>query len=166
VFLISSPQNGGNGKIKGYEVGGQTFFDFLPAPLDGLGVQANYTFVDSRAPSPIPGQTVPLENLSRNSYNLVGIYEKGPFSLRAAYNWRDKYVTATTGDAAARPVIVRAQGQLDASISLDVTEQISLTVDATNLTKNKLVDYYGSPIFPKSFSQFDQTFEAGVRFRF
>ncbi|WP_068084975.1 TonB-dependent receptor [Novosphingobium rosa] len=165
-FLMTRPVNGNNGTVKGIEVGYQTFFDFLPAPFNGLGLQANYTFVDSHAPSPIPGQSVPLEGLSRNSYNLIGIYEKGPVSVRVAYNWRSKYVETTSGDAANRPLIYKPIGQLDASISYDLTKKIAITFDATNLTRNTLNDYYGTPLLPKSVNAYDRTFEFGVRAKF
>jgi iron complex outermembrane recepter protein len=165
-FLISSPQNGDDGQVKGFEVGYQTFFDFLPAPFDGFGAQANYTYVDSSAPSPIPGQSVPLENLSENSYNLIALYEQGPLSARLAYNWRDKYVSATSGDAANRPLIVKAMGQLDASISYDLSSAITIGLDAQNLTRNELKDYYGTPVLPKSVNAFDRTFEFSIRASF
>ncbi len=45
--IIRGPGNGkGGGELKGFEVAYQTFFDFLPSPFDGLGIQANYTHVD------------------------------------------------------------------------------------------------------------------------
>jgi iron complex outermembrane recepter protein len=165
-FLISSPQNGANGQIKGCEVGYQTFFDFLPAPFDGFGAQANYTYVDSSAPSPIPGLAVPLENLSVNSYNLVALYDRGPLSARLAYNWRDEYVSATSGDAANRPLIVKAMGQFDTSISYNLSSTLTVGLDAQNLTRRELRDYYGTPVLPKSVNAFDRTFELSIRASF
>jgi TonB-dependent receptor len=45
--IIRGPGNGkGGGELKGFEVAYQTFFDFLPSPWDGFGIQANYTHVD------------------------------------------------------------------------------------------------------------------------
>ena len=41
--LMSGPMNGDGASIKGFEIAYQSFFDFLPAPFDGLGIQANYT---------------------------------------------------------------------------------------------------------------------------
>ena len=34
--------------IKGFEVAYQTFFDRLPAPWNGFGIQANFTYVDNQ----------------------------------------------------------------------------------------------------------------------
>ena len=48
LIQVSRPENAGQGRIKGIEVGGQTFFDFLPGKWSGLGVQANVTYLDAR----------------------------------------------------------------------------------------------------------------------
>jgi len=99
-------------KIYGVEAAYQRFFDFLPKPFDGLGIQANGTYVkNSGVPNagltPVgstggnqtntgnagsaldPGS---LEGLSKWTYNLVGMYEKKKISARVAYNWRSKYL--------------------------------------------------------------------------
>lgn len=96
TYQISTYANLNPATIKGAEVGYHQFFTFLPAPFDGLGVQANYTYVQSSTPSTIQGYNIPLTNLSRSSYNAILMYEKGPFSARLAYNWRDKYVTGVS----------------------------------------------------------------------
>ena len=85
---------------------------------------------------------------------------------RLAYNWRDEYVWATSGDAANRALIVKAAGQLDASVSYDLSSAVTIGLDAQNLTRNELKDYYGTPILPKSVNAFDRTFELSVRARF
>ncbi|MFM9827581.1 MAG: hypothetical protein ACKVOB_02400 [Sphingomonas sp.] len=46
-------------------------FDFLPAPFDGTGTIANYTFSDA-----VDSNGFALVATSRNSDNLVGLYEK------------------------------------------------------------------------------------------
>lgn len=45
--LVTGPQNGDGASIKGAEFAFTTFFDFLPGPFDGFGIQANYTYVDN-----------------------------------------------------------------------------------------------------------------------
>ncbi|MCE3544361.1 TonB-dependent receptor, partial [Escherichia coli] len=87
-YAIGTTVNTGTGTVKGFEAAYQQFFDFLPGLLSGLGVQANYTFVDSSVTNPFATAgsnvptTVPLEKLSKHSYNLVGLYEKGPVTAR------------------------------------------------------------------------------------
>ncbi|WBQ15185.1 TonB-dependent receptor [Sphingobium yanoikuyae] len=157
TYQVSRPVNGDNGKIKGFEVGGNTFFDFLPGLWSGFGVQANFTYVDSKAPS--PGATdnegnqlfVPLEQLSKYSYNLIGFYDKGPLSARVAYNWRSKYVVTTSGNGSGNlPIFNAARGQVDASLTYTVNDHFGLTIDGVNLTNTENRTYYGISSRPQS----------------
>jgi len=93
TYDLTGPINGGSGTIKGLEVGYQQFFRSLPGLLRGLGAEVSYTYTDAAAPTAAVGVSTTLPGLSRNSYNLIGIYEKGPMSFRLAYNWRSQFHT-------------------------------------------------------------------------
>jgi len=122
-FTITAPINGAKGTAKGFEIGYNQYYDFLPGLLSGFGVQANYTLVASKQklymPVNVPyctgdgatqtnlnvnlngcdtnGQTFgnpPLANLSKHAFNVALLYDKGPLSARLAYNWRSKYLQA------------------------------------------------------------------------
>ena len=163
---INRPQNGDNGVIRGFEVGTQTFFDFLPGLLSGLGVQANYTYVNSQAPGPIAGQPVPLQGLSKNSYNLVGFYEKGGLRARAAYTWRDDYVETTSGPGSgALPIYVRPFDQLDASIGYTVNDHFDISIDASNILNAATRTYFGEKIRPRFNSIVDRRIGLVVRIK-
>lgn len=171
-FQITSQVNGGKGTIKGFEVGGNTFFSFLPSPLDGFGVQANATYVDSEAPSLISfdanGRALqtPLQGLSKWSYNLVGFYEKYGFTARAAYNWRDDYLDTVNGNGTgAVPIYRRAYGQLDASLSYDFNRHFSMTLDAVNLLRQRKESYQAIPEHPRDFLQEDRRIGVSLRLR-
>lgn len=165
-YSIMRPTNELGGTIKGLEIGGQTFFDFLPGLLSGFGVQANYTFVDSKTDTAVPGQQVPIANLSKHSFNTSLIYEKGGLSARLAYNWRDKfYSSLLTNDIVKDvPVYTRARDWLDASIGYDITDKITVTVEGGNLLRSKTRSYYGVPTRPGNYEQDARTIMAGVRF--
>ncbi|RSY83837.1 TonB-dependent receptor [Sphingomonas koreensis] len=125
VLTFSRPENLASAKIKGFEIGVQQFFDFLPSPLDGLGIIANYTYSDSK-----DNAGFPLVAVSKNSYNLVGLYEKGPISARVAYNYRDEAVFEFSEG---RPSFIGPRSQLDAQLGIDLTKQIALSFQAQNL---------------------------------
>lgn len=167
-YRISAPTNSNQGKIKGIEVGGQTFFDFLPGLLSGFGVQANYTFVDSSTGTSIAGLSTPLTNLSKHSFNVSAIYEKGPLSARLAYNWRDKFLTGlfTNNVVVGLPVYRKAYGWLDASINYDVTQNVTLSLEGSNLTRSKTDTYYGRETLVGNLEQDDIQVLAGVRVTF
>ncbi|MGM9489988.1 TonB-dependent receptor [Ideonella sp. YS5] len=119
-FIVTSPINGAKGSLNGLELAFQQYFDRLPGWMAGFGVQANYTFVDSKQTLYTPvfaaycgsdggatnlnrnlngcdtdGRTfgnLPIKDVSRNAFNLALLYDRGPVSARLAYSWRSKYL--------------------------------------------------------------------------
>jgi TonB-dependent receptor len=167
TYQVSRPQNTNGAKVKGFEVGYQQFFDFLPEAFQGFGVQLNYTYVDSSTPSTIVGLTVPLSNLSRNSYNAILMYEKNGLSARIAYNWRDKYFSgiANIVGLGAIPNYFKAYGWLDASVSYDLTKRIKISLEGTNLTNTIREQYWSVDTRPSSFYQEDVQVMGTISFR-
>lgn len=91
-----------------------------------------------------------MEQLSKNSFNIIGMYEKNNFSARLAYSWRSKYLVAVGSNGfnpdftdwsgqAAIPVYNDDYGQLDASISYTFLDNYTVTAEATNLLKEKTI---------------------------
>ena len=148
TFQVEGPVNFGSGYIRGAEIGGRTFFEFLPEPLDGFGVEANFTYVDSRVPSPFardennePIRTTKV-GLSRYSYNLVGFFERYGFTARVAYNWRSASLRTASGNGTGfLPIYRRPYGQLDASLSYDISPHVNVSVFAVNLLDEPTSEY-------------------------
>lgn len=150
---VNRPVNGEGATIYGAEFQFQTFFDFLPSPLDGFGIQANYTYVKNNGIETVnltnetgagtagggisyDTSTVKanaLEGVSKHSYNLVGMYEKGPVSARVAYNWRSKYLVTAIDCCVGFPIWQKSTGYLDASFRLRATKNVEFVLEATNL---------------------------------
>lgn len=140
--------NNGTGKVKGFELAYQQFYDFLPGWMSGFGVQANYTYVDQTA---IPNGGVrssggtgisndqqrfivtDLENLSKHTINAVGLYENDKVEARIAYNWRSDFLLTTTDVITRLPVYNESTGQLDASFKYNLTDQFQIGVQGVNL---------------------------------
>jgi iron complex outermembrane recepter protein len=167
TYQITTPGNLNPATIKGGEAGYQQFFSFLPEPFNGFGVQANYTLVESSTPSTIQGYNIPLTNLSRTSYNVVAMYEKGPFSARVAYNWRAKYVTGVSNfvNVGLLQQVVRAYGDLDASLNYAVTKNVEISVQGVNLTNSLRYQFWGSPQFPSNAYTDGMTLMASVTWK-
>lgn len=188
--------NYGESEINGVEVGFSKFFDMLPEPFNGLGMQANYTYIDSElkvppVASPIDTDktgygTLPAEQLSKNSFNIVGMFERDGLSARLAYSWRSKYLVSvgsngfnpdfnfcddggTSCGAASIPVYNDDYGQLDASISYTFLDNYTVTAEATNLLKEKtvgIIDQNGAgDNFGYSYAQ-DARYAIGIRAKF
>jgi len=156
-YNITSLKNAPNGHIDGAEVGYTQFFDFLPGLWSGLGAQANATYVQGA-----------FANISKWSYNLIGIYERGPVSFRIAYNWRSGFDVGPAPGGGQQPqtIFAKAQPWLDLSAGYRVSDQFTITFDATNMLNSYYQDYFGNPtVDPRDTRRFDQTFVLGVRYR-
>jgi TonB-dependent receptor len=168
TYLISQPVNSGAGKVTGFEAGYQQFYPRLPGPFGGLGLQANFTYVNSSAPTPVFGYTAPLPNLSRWSSNIVAIYERGRWSGRIAWFWRSQFLQsiAVASGVGVVPVQSEAFGQLAAALNCHLGEHFTLTVAGTNLTRAKHQTFIGSFRSPSATYIDDRQYLAGVRYRF
>lgn len=151
--LVTTPLNSKDtGKVRGFEVGYSQTYDFLPGLLSGLGLTANYTYVDAKGvrqstlsstdPDVAAGTVatvdtskLPLQGLSKHTFNVQPFYQKGRVELRAAYSWRSKFLL-TTRDVIVpfAPIFSEATGQLDASAFLTVSPNVRLGVQGYNLT--------------------------------
>ena len=102
---------------------------------------------------------LPMTNLSKNAYNRALLYDKGPVSARLAYSWRSKYLQAVNaygtnggegidGNPAsptfgqhdsvsyALPTYGGAYGQLDAGFHYKFSDNLNVSVEASNLTNS------------------------------
>ncbi|KTF40581.1 TonB-dependent receptor [Xanthomonas translucens pv. translucens] len=169
-YDISTSLNTGNGTIRGAEFAYQQFYDFLPGWLSGLGFQFNYTYVDSSVSNPfatagsdIPAM-VPLEKLSKHSYNAVALYEKGPFTARLAWSWRGEYLDTTQGSGAnGIPQYQKPYASLDASVSYNVNDHVALSFDAVNLNNRMNEVYIGTASAPLRYELNDRRYGFSAR---
>ncbi|UZK65443.1 TonB-dependent receptor [Sphingomonas sp. M1-B02] len=131
-YIITRPLNGTGGKVKGVEVLLQTPLYFLPSPLDGFGVVANFSYIDSSTSLlDRRGQALPFLGLSKINYNLVAYYEKYGFGARIAYNYRDKFFDSVgPGNTA---IYYAPYRTVDASIRYEFSS-FTVFADASNLT--------------------------------
>lgn len=145
--------SGENGRLFGFEFAHQQFYDFLPGVLSGFGTQFNYTYIDAELPAPdVPEALLnngfaddPLvarfENdqgvfprVSRHNINAIGLYEKGPWQGRLAYNWRSDFlVTERNVIFPFASVFQPATGQVDASLFYNINSNVKMGIQGVNL---------------------------------
>lgn len=139
TFNVRRPRNAQNASVRGIELNLVHTFDYLPAPLDGLGVSANATFVDSNAAFDVTSTTTSfaLEGLG-NSYNITGFYEKNGFAARVAFNRRGRFLEyLVTPGQGGDPVFRRPFDQIDVRVSYDITKFAQIFAEGTNVTNAK-----------------------------
>lgn len=177
LIEVNANANAGAGKIKGVEVGGQTFLDFLPGLLSGFGIQANATYLEGkqRFPASLTSNgTIPpfvgIPNLSKWSYNAALFYEKDTVSTRLSYNGRSRYLTSNNvingvyfGEG------VEKVTRLDFSFNYTPIKQITLTFDAANLLAQPFrnyAQYAADRSYPRDVRDEGRYYGLGARFRF
>ncbi|QSX31202.1 TonB-dependent receptor [Shewanella cyperi] len=161
-YLVSQPESGQYGaKITGYELAWQqSFEEWLPEPMDGFGIQLNYTFVDSKYDDP-ERLELPFVGMSENSYNAVLYYEKYGLQGRLAYNWRSKFLVDP--EAWGGPAWINAYGQLDASLSYELMENLTVFMEASNLDNNRYSGYIKRPDQVNYLERFGTQIALGIR---
>lgn len=170
-ILINTSASSGTGFIEGFEVAATKFFDFLPSPLDGFGVQANYSWIDSSAPIPgqngLPTTSGALPNVSRNNGSFILMYEKYGLSGRVAATYRSAYIESYYPGNDTYPPIDMVKGAtfVDASLNYAITSQFSVSAAATNLTNAYYNSYSGTQLFPRDIRTIDRTYQLGFHYR-
>jgi TonB-dependent receptor len=177
-----------DGTVQGVEFAYQQFYTDLPGLFGNLGIQANFTIIESET-EPLPafedadGDGVPddfltvyrysideLLGLSDLSGNLIGIYQDDRFEGRLAYNWRSDYFSSYRDFITGNPIIQEEIGYLDASFKWEITDNLQFRILGSNLldTKNiasQQVDQSGQRYARSNFLG-DRRFEVGFKYEF
>ena len=163
-FAISGPVNNREGNIHGFEVAWTHFFG-----RSGFGFSASYTKVDGDVnvdPYADPNVNIFALTGLGDSANVTAIYDKGGLSARVSYNWRDKYLAGVNQGGNRNPLFTAAFGTLDASISYDITHNISVSAEAVNLTSEPFRQYARTETNLVYVQELKPRFYLGARFRF
>jgi TonB-dependent receptor len=172
IFDVTRTVNGEGGRLRGLEINYQHQLSFLPSFLSNLGVLANYTYVKANIEYPGPGGTAPvtgpLTNLSKQSANATLFYEDDVFSIRGSAAYRSGYLTAFAGGAreSSTEEGVNSTLNFDASASLKITDNFTLTLEALNLTDEPQDQYIDEDNRVVLYHRTGRQFWAGIRARF
>ena len=150
---------GKSAQLKGFEVAAE-------APIGrGFGVQANATYVDAEDEDGLP-----MLGTSRWTYNLRGYYEDARWSASLAWNWRDDYAYFFQGNGTNTPNngarYFAAAGSLSASLGFRLRPNVSLHLDANNLTNTIRYTYHVNTQAPAAFYENGRQYFASVRVKF
>lgn len=158
TFDVTMPINQNETKVKGWEFAIQHTFGET-----GFGFQANYTIVD--------GDLVYDINLNEEQWvvpgmsdtaNFVAFYDKDGFQARIAYNWRDQYLQSAARD----PRFVEEYSQIDANMSYDVNENLSVYAEGINLTNENQRIHGRSTYQVRAYSVGHARYNVGLRYKF
>ncbi|TWI61891.1 TonB-dependent receptor [Pseudoduganella lurida] len=162
TFRITTFSNQKKADIKGAEINVQHMFGD-----SGFGIAANYTYVDSGIgyDNASIGEQFAVVGLS-DSANIVGIYEDARFTVRAAWNWRDEFLSDTFDAAGPNPVYTEAYGQFDLSLGYNVTPKLSLQFEGINLTNETTRKHGRTSTMLVNATQSGPRYMLGLRYKF
>lgn len=172
LFDSSTTVNAGKGRTSGFEIGTNQPFTFLPTPLDGFGLSANYTYVDSKQTIQTDNGSISssLPGTSKNNVNGTGYFEKWGFGARIAYNYRSDYVTGignlSYGNTVINREFVKGYHTIDASISQKFGDHLEVLLTGTNLTGAVQEHYLGEGHLFASVFPFPKVYTLSVRGKF
>ncbi|TMO90320.1 TonB-dependent receptor [Pseudoalteromonas ruthenica] len=154
LMTIDRPTNGAGGTITGAELALQHEFWY------GFGVLANYTYVQGSREAHSAGTLNAIPGTSKHSVNFSVYYQQPLFDVRLAYNYRTRYATGV-GET-----FMDNYGQLDASVRVNLTEQLQLNLDVINLNNEITYLYERSHLAPTGIYENGRRFYTGLRYTF
>jgi iron complex outermembrane receptor protein len=151
TYTITAPFNS-SGRDEGFEI------SWEQPVWDGFGISANYTYANG-----VDNSGGPLVGDSKDTANVTGYFENTWLSARVSYNYRSKMLVGLDRSSAENQ---DSYGTLDASVQLTVTDNVSLTLDALNITNETLKYYAANMTQPRALYSNGSQIYAGVRVKF
>jgi len=107
---------------------------------------------------------------SKNTANIVGIYQDEKLEFRLAYNYRSEYLTSYSDFVTANPLFVEGRGQFDGSVKYDLTDALQLRLQVsdilgTNTVLEQQVDLSGQR-YRRAEIKGDRRIKFGLRYNF
>jgi TonB-dependent receptor len=177
--------NGENAKLYGVEFAYTQRLAFLPGPLSGFGILANYSKTGSSAGTlPLRTDNPALQRQTPTMWNLSPSYDRGRFSARlgATYNsssiyqyqWEQCTTAAAAGGGCEDPSNLGPKGpvgdnylyahlQVDAQASFRVQRTLTVLWQGLNLTDQVFGFYNGSPWYVTQREYYRPTYSFGLR---
>ncbi|WP_372017243.1 TonB-dependent receptor [Pseudoxanthomonas sp. 10H] len=174
-FVFSTPVNTPGGPLKGLEANYIQPFTFLPGLWSNLGVQLNYTFVDSQiqylTATGANSLNTDLTGLSRHAWNATLFYEGDAFAWRVSATNRDDYLIQVPGTEQGFTSDVHGQSGttfVDASVRYKIGENLELSLEGINLTNEPSTESWvgASSRLPLDYSETGRQYLMGIRYKF
>ena len=171
IGTFSQPLNGEGGTIYGWEFALSLPLDVLWEPLEGFGIQANYSDTSSDVEADGPGSSTPLPGLSEEVWNVTAYYERYGFSARVSQRHRSEFLGEIQGFGGDR-VRQNFGGETVTDVQLGYQfqsgplEDLSLFFQINNLENEPFISRQaGFTARPSSFQEFGRTTLFGISYK-
>jgi TonB-dependent receptor len=161
--VITRSINGEGGYVRGLELVYQQAFTHLPAPFDGLGVSANYSYNESDIKEYT--NNYPMEGLMKHNGGITLWYEKNGFEARLSANYHSPFVRMPRWTAGY--LIENAEETyVTANFSQYLTPQLQLRVGLDNITNQKVIHTQAANPTMQNVMEYGRRYNIGLSYKF
>ena len=171
--FLSQAINGASANLYGLEIAYQQHLTFLPGPLAGIGIFANYGYTHSSTDG-VPGRSdkPALQRQAPHTWNISPTYDRGRVSARLGlsynaanifeYNYSDGDDLGIKGPHG--DVYLYSHLQVDAQAQFRLYRGLQLIVSGLNLSNEVFGFYQGSPQYPIQREYYKPSYSFGLRY--
>ncbi|MFT4048023.1 MAG: TonB-dependent receptor [Solimonas sp.] len=137
---VTRSENAESATLQGFELTLQRDFDFLPAPFDKLGTQANLAYTKGKLAYYVDGEkagATDFPDMSPHSGSLTLYYETDRWGVRVSQTYRGEYVQLTSDGTDENYRGFKSSRFWDAHAFVQLTEALKMTFDGSNLSNQK-----------------------------
>ncbi|MGH8327152.1 MAG: TonB-dependent receptor domain-containing protein, partial [Steroidobacteraceae bacterium] len=164
---ITGPIQGAGAGLHGGEFDIQQAFTFLPGFWSGFGAEANFTYSPSNTGTDMAAHAIPFQDNSAEQANLILYFQNSRLQARVAGNYRSKRaVSQNFGGITGLEEYQAPTLYLDASASYNLTPQVALYLEGTNLTNEYEKYYLVWPSQVADTTHYERRYSIGVRASF
>jgi iron complex outermembrane receptor protein len=177
---VSQYENASGGSVYGLVLSGNVYLKHISHYLDGFGLSATGTYIESNVhiPDPNTSPSGQIPELSKYITNVSFYWEKYGFSLRINDRFRSSYVQEVPNfNGQLQAIVGASENTLDFQAGYTVRsgrlKNLSMTFSAENLTDTPMNSYTGaqgipkpSPKYPEYYKLFGTNLLFGVSYKY
>ncbi|MEY4270274.1 MAG: hypothetical protein RLZZ58_1490 [Pseudomonadota bacterium] len=170
--VVSGPDNGAKGYIRGVEASLSLPFGELSSALDGIGFQTSASYTDSELQIVGTTQRPTVPGLSKWVVNSTVYFEKSGFEARVSHRYRSSFLAEFIGISAGRDFRqTYPESVFDAQIgyrfSSGMLDGLSVTLQGLNLTNEPFINFQnGDRRQIIDYEEYGRTYLVGLAYKF
>ena len=136
-YRLSTSANGGSARYRGFEITYQQQFTFLPGFWRGLGVNANFTYLDTKGDYGGTVATTQVVGFRPKAANAAVSYQIRKYRASVQANWVGDYLSSI----AANPAQIQyeaARTTVNFKFTYDLSSRTSVYLNLDNLTRSTI----------------------------
>ncbi len=170
VADVTQPENAQSANLFGVEAQVQQRFYFLPAPLDGFGINLNATYIGGEFNVPLSaGGTREISYLQQPEWvaNAIAFYAIEGFEARLSYSYTGSFIDTVVPDNSNRDEFWEKREIVDAQVRLAITPNLTLIGEVNNLFDSGRTEVTGpNRQFLQEDARFGRTYWIGASAQF